>query len=466
MKWNITRLIARNKTVGVLTLLIVLACMFAIYLRLFTQKELWYEMFAAVIGVIITAIITMVLLNGQSDNDAKREQNAKVFEEKLRVYQEFLQTLNNVIEDGVLTDEEKLKLEFQTSYVAMHCKPCYIVTVSKAVEEVIALKCKEQDKGVGQGDNADKVLANLFKIVGAFRADLYEPRKEEDNIIDENDPNLRTTLNIFSNAYREAKGEETPKVEIPAAPALQENGGQRIWDNQTVKIWGDEGWTVEEYPEKDQMVLRKKGIPAHIGIWFGGKDGEHYYIGAGFEGKAEDADFVLPLKWDCGGRKSRGWWLKVFPSEFNSMPRKSLYTALQEDRDLEKYIVNSVNMLRDVLERHFCTMGLKKSVLGNRKDWNGWRVYIWYWDTLRCEWDNKEAGKPYLNIAKENGHFTISVFNRDCDYEKLKALASRLLGRDIREIIGDSVVLETLEMPISKDDIARRVVYWVDKMAQ
>ncbi len=40
-------------------------------------------MFAAVLGVVITAIITMILLRGQSDNDVERERAAKVFEEKL-----------------------------------------------------------------------------------------------------------------------------------------------------------------------------------------------------------------------------------------------------------------------------------------------------------------------------------------------------------------------------------------------
>ena len=107
-----------------------ITCFFAVYLRLFTEKELWYEMFAAILGVIITAVITMVLLRGQTTNDVERERAAKVFEEKLRIYQEYLQTLCNVIEDRCLSDEEKIRLEFQTSYVAMHCEPKYIVDVS------------------------------------------------------------------------------------------------------------------------------------------------------------------------------------------------------------------------------------------------------------------------------------------------------------------------------------------------
>lgn len=71
------------KIITITAILIALACFFAIYLRLFTEKELWYEMFAAVLGVVITAIITMILLRGQSNNDVERERAAKVFEEKL-----------------------------------------------------------------------------------------------------------------------------------------------------------------------------------------------------------------------------------------------------------------------------------------------------------------------------------------------------------------------------------------------
>ena len=97
--------LTQNRIVGITAVLIILACFFAIYLRLFTQKELWYEMFAAVLGVIITAIITMILLRGQSDNDVERERASKVFEEKLRIYQEYLQTLYDVIKDTPIRDK-------------------------------------------------------------------------------------------------------------------------------------------------------------------------------------------------------------------------------------------------------------------------------------------------------------------------------------------------------------------------
>lgn len=107
---------------SVIIALIAIACAFAVYLKLYTGEELWYEMFAAIIGVIITAVITMMLLVGQTDNEEKREKKGKVFEEKLRIYQEYLTTLYKVIKDGKNSNSEKLKLAFKTSSVAMHCE--------------------------------------------------------------------------------------------------------------------------------------------------------------------------------------------------------------------------------------------------------------------------------------------------------------------------------------------------------
>ena len=69
-------------------------------------------MFAAVLGVIITAVITMILLRGQSDDDVERERAAK-FWRKLRIYQDYLHTLCDVIKDHSLSDEEKSALNFR-----------------------------------------------------------------------------------------------------------------------------------------------------------------------------------------------------------------------------------------------------------------------------------------------------------------------------------------------------------------
>lgn len=195
--------LTQAKAVLFVSILTAIACVFAVYLRLFSGKELWYEMFAAIIGVFIMAIITMILLRGQTDNDLERERGAKIFEEKLRIYQDFLQSLCNIIKDRNLSDEETILLEFQTSYVAMHCNPKYIAAVSNAVKGIIEYYFVNEDGENGkiesEGDAPDILLDYLFCIVEAFRKDLYgddfkfDARYRQD------------TLENFSNAYRNAK---------------------------------------------------------------------------------------------------------------------------------------------------------------------------------------------------------------------------------------------------------------------
>ena len=90
----------------------------------------------------------MILLKGQTENDTEREKAAKIFEEKLKIYQEYLHTLSDVIKDHSLSDEAKMRLEFQTSYVAMHCNPQYIVPVSNAVRKIIEYSCPDQEKAI------------------------------------------------------------------------------------------------------------------------------------------------------------------------------------------------------------------------------------------------------------------------------------------------------------------------------
>ena len=267
--------LTQRKAILVVAILVVIACFFAVYLRLFTGKELWYEMFAAVLGVIITAAITMILLRGQSDDDVERERVAKIFEEKLRIYQDYLHTLCDVIKDHSLSDEDKIRLEFQTSYVAMHCDSKYIATVSNAVKELIEYCCPDEE-----GDNLnrknksgspDPLLDNLFCIVEAFRKDLYGDDFKFD------DRHRQDTLENFSDAYRNAKSADynvekeqqritvdlnvlsnslvNADIDTASEKKLNEQDFDRqvktthiedtsMWD-EAVSEWEKEGWHIE-----------------------------------------------------------------------------------------------------------------------------------------------------------------------------------------------------------------------------
>ena len=193
----------------------------------------------------------MVLLKGQTTNDVERERAAKVFEEKLRIYQEYLQTLCSVIEDRCLSDEEKIRLEFQTSYVAMHCEPKYIVDVSNSVKKIIEYVCPDDVdtiKGGNRGsDSPDALLDNLFNIVEAFRKDLYGSDFRFD------DKCRLDTLENFSNAYRNARSETTggSSIEMPVNAVNgvdvqpEKTGDKSVWDGVLPENNND-GWHISE----------------------------------------------------------------------------------------------------------------------------------------------------------------------------------------------------------------------------
>ena len=82
-----------------------IACLIPIFCQLFSIKDLWYESYAAIIGVVLTAIITFFLFKGQTSSEVQREKEAKVYEEKLQIYKEFLNCLCDIIQDGKITEE-------------------------------------------------------------------------------------------------------------------------------------------------------------------------------------------------------------------------------------------------------------------------------------------------------------------------------------------------------------------------
>lgn len=126
-----------SKNINISIALGIIACIIAVAFRLFSEADLWFQMFSAILGVIITIIITNLLLNSQSSQDILRERNAEIFKEKLRIYQDFLQALYSILKEEAVTPDEIMKLQFQTAYIAMHTRSDHIRT-STALSKTMA----------------------------------------------------------------------------------------------------------------------------------------------------------------------------------------------------------------------------------------------------------------------------------------------------------------------------------------
>ncbi|MBR1774339.1 MAG: hypothetical protein IJ759_02330 [Bacteroidales bacterium] len=145
-------------------LLISVFCLVPLIFGIYDNMSLWPNFYGALMGVILTAVTTVVLLLGQTSSEEEKERNTKVFEEKISVYKEFLKMFCKIIEDGEIDEANKIQLQFQLSYIAMHTKSIHIRQISEQVKNIV-LKI-----------NADKIenyMPQLFTIVQSFREELY-----------------------------------------------------------------------------------------------------------------------------------------------------------------------------------------------------------------------------------------------------------------------------------------------------
>lgn len=130
-----------------------------------------YELASGAIETILTIIITMLLLKKQTENETEREKTSKVFEKKLEIYDKFLKTLRDIIQDKKIDDKEENELLFQLAIIETHTKGIHTDEISKQLNNIIALlKPNENDEVV---INKNELSTNLFGIVGVFQQELY-----------------------------------------------------------------------------------------------------------------------------------------------------------------------------------------------------------------------------------------------------------------------------------------------------
>ena len=100
----------RNRwTIGIVTFTL-LFILTAVLFRVFDIDILPSQFFGALIGVVITAIITVFLLQGQASQEVQRDKDVKIFEQKIVVYSQFTEKMWGMLDDGVINPQELKEL--------------------------------------------------------------------------------------------------------------------------------------------------------------------------------------------------------------------------------------------------------------------------------------------------------------------------------------------------------------------
>lgn len=91
-------------------LCLVVFCLVATVSQIISIEELPINFIAAFLEAVVTAVITVVLLSGQSAAEEVKERNVKVFEKKSQIFQDYIDTVWKIWEDADVSKEEYLEL--------------------------------------------------------------------------------------------------------------------------------------------------------------------------------------------------------------------------------------------------------------------------------------------------------------------------------------------------------------------
>jgi uncharacterized tellurite resistance protein B-like protein len=405
----------RTKMITVLLATGILAASLAIFFFVFHIPEFWAQLLAiiasAFLGAGATAWLTNMLLKNQQASEEEKEKNIKVYEEKLRIYQEFLHCLYEVINNGEVTKEEAIRLEFQTSYITMHTKSEYIKEIAKQVKEIITLDDKNPDEKTNAAEaeskDNDRLMNCLFKIVEQFRFELYPGESSPMDDMDE-------TISAFSTIIDAVDEKEKEKDTEPAIDSPNDLNDilEEFINDLKGRISADENiWSVTPSPYKDGIYVNYawKGNEEGVRVLLDyEKTGEHFFQ---IHLDCDDTHEVYKqMKWRFGGRQTKwGWWKYLDSSIRNLIDTREIREHNWEGlanslADNFKTLLTYVESFERIYREIYLYVPKEKA-----------NVRLCYETCVTFDY-KKTLGEEKLFIdvvLNENGKYTIVVGNRE-----------------------------------------------------
>ncbi|MHC5362067.1 hypothetical protein [Myroides sp. LJL110] len=161
----------------------------AVTFEIFELGSLPAQFFGTLLGVVITAIITVLLLQGQTKSELDRERNLRVFIKKQKVFFQFLTQLNILLQKENLPlhlsqdksmDREVINLQdllFEIGFLQMHTSDAtynqILDLVGNLLSESKKLKQVPQRTQSDLEAYYDNISVDFFHIVSLLKSELY-----------------------------------------------------------------------------------------------------------------------------------------------------------------------------------------------------------------------------------------------------------------------------------------------------
>lgn len=385
----------------------------------------------------------------KTETEKELTKESIIFEQRLKVYQDYLQTLLDVVEDGQLEDSERLKLQFQTSLIAMHTSSQHIHDISNSVKDIIIETC---------GKKGHMILEPLFDLVYVFRDELY---KGDDKDASEYRNKLDHTIANFRSAFmdEDSQIEEVSKV-----------SGNSLWDDK-VHVWNNRGWLLDVGKGGEWFVMKRgDGRPGKIS---GGFRNDKAFIQA--EILPGDADFANYLKWNLpeGVDESHRRW-GLWETSGNDMMRSiqpgNLLQTLRENDQLSGFVASTIDYLIQRQDESVRLSLVRQELLEvlnmDLKAWS-WPK-LWEFKTLFSDHDTHDdkEGVIFLDLY-ENGSETQLILGNRKDPLKLSDTRKRIGIEDKVEFPdtgNQRILLHSFEENVGYKDIARVMYDWMERI--
>lgn len=172
----------QKRTITLLTVIAVAAASaYLLFRTVLSQSEhpITFELFAALIGVSITIVLTSILLGRQSAAELRKEENILFLNQKMKVYNELIDQLYDIISKKKILEEDIIEIRLLNQKLAFVASQQVLISFNRFSRHFAALAVKDRI----DNDDVDLLLLELSRMSVDIRQDLlFESPRDMDNI--------------------------------------------------------------------------------------------------------------------------------------------------------------------------------------------------------------------------------------------------------------------------------------------
>lgn len=414
-----------------------------ILVRMLTVDAVGLNVYTALFGVLITAVITLILLRGQAEQQQDIEKNSLIYAEKIKVYKAFLAQLEAIVKADAPTRSDVLAIRCRFAALSIHLTKEQAEIVSESLacifSEILGVQKSNDDSTQEEKVSLSK---ELLKIADVFSHELY-PKEDKDNKKAKEDKKESHNLNTpdENNPFAKIIGhldKLDDQLEQPGIAEEQSLGQQQsiatllsATEKDFYSIFkNNDGWVEAPKPDNTSVEQYAKCISdipniGNVLIGFnaeGGAEGPFFQCHLKFEDDELRRACYLAMRREFGGRINKWCWWKPFPKEWAERIRTN-----PTDTELRKYITATIGRVYQWVLGYKKIMTLynryNSEILQNNE---GWRPGIW----ANYVWNFFHSTSPlYLDIdyAEDSTELRIWITNNNHNTEELKEQLAEVL---------------------------------------